>query len=77
MIYKLVRDPGLRRCTWGGARIREFANPGVLSSIGRAPYPQSTGAVPRAGVSVVRGAWDGRTCACREALRGACKEEDE
>ena len=24
--YKPGRDPGLRGCTWGGARIREFAN---------------------------------------------------
>ena len=33
---KLGRDPRLRGCTWGRARIREFANPGVLSSIARA-----------------------------------------
>ena len=35
------RDPRLRRCTWGSMwgseRIREFANPGVLFSMGRAP----------------------------------------
>ena len=39
---KLGRDPGLRGCTWGGARIREFENPGVLSSITRATAPPLT-----------------------------------
>ena len=34
--HKLGRNPGLRACTWGSARIREFANPVEPSAIARA-----------------------------------------
>ena len=71
---QLVRDPGLRRCTcrcaWGGAQIREFANPGVLSSLGRAPLARD----PRVliGWPLPLGFWSGRALATGTAWAGLC-----
>ena len=75
---ELGRDPRPRGCTWGGARTREFANPGVLCSMGRAgsgrPRGWSTGwLVPRR----MRGS---RAVSGSDAASGgvdACRREDD